>query len=386
MGLFAFVRDIITAKARKMNLSSYSDEVDSQAIGAISQFAVFTAIDYIASLVSKVEFKTYEKDKEIKGAEWYSLNLKPNKNQSSTEFWQEAVGNLLYSGELLIIPVGRQKIIATNFDKDEKAITETIFKNVRRNDFTFYGTFRASEVIYIRYAQFDTAAILAQIISFLSALVNEAADKYIKSGGQKGALEIPMAANNILPEDKEANAMFAAAFKSYYAAKNAVMPLRNGIKYTPQNSSGTAKASNEVSDIRNLIDEALTRAAQSYKIPPQLLTGSVTGTDEALDLLLTVCIDPLINCISEELSGKEFAESDFLKGSYIEADSTNIKHFDIFSQAANVEKLIGSAFTNVDELRGKASLKEIGAPWAKKHFMTKNFSPVENMNSAEGGG
>jgi len=383
MGFFSLIKSVFTAS--EIKISAPYTEIDTKTIQAISTFAVFSAIEYVANIASKVEYKTYKGGKEYKGYEWHSLNIKPNVNQSSTEFWKEAIGNLLYSGELLIIPVGRQKIIATDFEKDERAIDETTFKNIRRNDFTFNSIYKASEVFYIKYSNADMTAVLTQIIAALTTLVSEAVDKYIKSGGQKGTVTIPAAATNAIKDTKAFNEMFGAGFKSFYAAKNAVMPLTNGITYTPTAAPGTVKSSNEVSDIKNLIDEALTRAAQGYKIPPQLMLGNVSGIDDAMNLFLTVCIDPLMNCISEELSGKEFTAAEYIAGDYIDADTTNIKHIDIFSLAANVDKLISSGFTNIDETRTKAGLTATGEAWAQKHFITKNYEDISNMSSAGGG-
>lgn len=383
MGFIQTIKNIFAAE--KINVSEPVVANDTKPITAISTFAIYSAIEYIANVISKVEFKTFKGGKEYKGMEWYSLNVKPNLNQSSTEFWQEAITNLLFAGELLIIPIGNQKIIATNFSKNERAVAETTFSNICRKDFCLSAVYKSSDVIYIKYGSSDITSILSQIVSVLTTLVNEASEKYIKSGGEKGTLEIPIAASTALKDEKAEMAMIGAGFKSYYEAKNAVMPLKNGIKYIPANTPGNAKASNEVSDIKNLIDEAITRAAQAYKIPPQLLLGTVSGIDDAINQFLTVCIDPLINCISEELSGKEFTAEEYLSGSYIEADSTNIKHIDVFSSAANVDKLIASGFMSIDEVRVKAGLTETGEEWARKHLITKNYEDINNMQAAEGG-
>lgn len=351
---------------------------------AVTSFATFSVIDIIASLCSKAEFKVYQNNQEFKGREWYSLNVKPNVNQSSTEFWREAVSNLLFCNELLIVPFGEQKIIADNFSIDEYALRENVFKNVRRGTFTFNKAFTASEVFYIKYSFENATPILRAIFDTYTTLYNEATQKYIASGGQKGTLEIPALASGVDDFESKYADLMNNRFKSFFKAKNAVLPLWNGMKYTPSSSTSTQKSSSEISDIKTLFDEAITRASQAYKFPPQLVRGEVSGIKDAIDYGLTTCIDPLLNCISEEFSGKEFTPDEYLNGNYIEADTTNIKHVDIFELAPNIDKLISCGFSSVDEAREKAGLKPTGEEWAQDHFMTKNYQTAEN--AAAGGG
>ena len=60
-------------------------------------------------------------------------------------------------------------------------------------------------------------------------------------------------------------------------------------------------------------------------------------------------------------------------------DTSSIIHFDLFANAANVEKLVGSgAFTINDVLRA-ANQTPISDPWADQHFMTLNISPMDEV-------
>ena len=65
-------------------------------------------------------------------------------------------------------------------------------------------------------------------------------------------------------------------------------------------------------------------------------------------------------------------------------DSSSIQHFDLFGQAANIEKLIGSgwSYNDIRRAAGEAPIKE---PWADEHFMTKNIGQVAALDAQEGG-
>lgn len=367
----------IFAKSQKtVILSEYRNDLQNSI--ALESFALFTTIEMIASLIAKCEFKTYKNGKEFKGCEWYSLNVKPNKNQNSTAFWQEVIGKLLFYGEVLVISVSNQLIIADDFQKDEFAVKETEFTQVSRGDLTFNRKFKMSDVLYLRYSNNDVMSIINNIFGMYEKLIESASDKYIKAGGQKGILEISALAQGDKDFEKKYTKLMNEHFKSYFNANDAVLPLWEGMKFVPTTSDSAKKTTNEITDISKLVDDAMSRAAQAFKVPPALVRGDVAGIKDAVDMLLTVCIDPLADMIGEELTGKKFSPDEVISGQYIGVDTTCIKHIDIFDIAANADKLISSSMLSPDETRGKAGLNPTGEEWAQKHYMTKNYSNAES--------
>lgn len=367
----------IFAKSQKtVILSEYRNELQNSI--ALESFALFTAIEMIASLIAKCEFKTYSKNKEYKGYEWYSLNVKPNKNQNSTAFWQEAVSKLLFYGEVLIISVSNQLIIADDFQKEEFAVKETEFTQVTRGDITFSRKYKMSDVLYLRYSNNDVMSIINNIFRMYEKLIESASDKYVKAGGQKGILEISAVAQGDKNFEKKYTQLMNEHFKSYFNAANAVLPLWEGMKFVPTTSDSAKKTTNEITDISKLVDDAMSRAAQAFKVPPALIRGDVAGIKDAVDMLLTVCIDPLADMLGEELTGKKFTPDEVIGGQYIGVDTTCIKHIDIFDIAVNADKLISSGLLSPDETRDKAGLIPTGEKWAQKHYITKNYSNVES--------
>ncbi|MBR2088668.1 MAG: phage portal protein, partial [Oscillospiraceae bacterium] len=82
-------------------LESYRAEAEEHA--AIDAFALFTAVHLISNLLSGCEFRTYRNGVELRGAEWYSMNVKPNRNQNAVEWKREFISRLLLAGEVLCI-------------------------------------------------------------------------------------------------------------------------------------------------------------------------------------------------------------------------------------------------------------------------------------------
>ena len=68
-------------------------------------------------------------------------------------------------------------------------------------------------------------------------------------------------------------------------------------------------------------------------------------------------------------------------------DSSSIIHFDIFENAANIEKVVGSGIFSLNDVLRAANQTPIHADWADKHYMTLNITEMGNQTrQLESGG
>ena len=51
----------------------------------------------------------------------------------------------------------------------------------------------------------------------------------------------------------------------------------------------------------------------------------------------------------------------------------------MFANAANVEKLVGSAAFSINDILRAAGQPTIDEPWADAHFLTKNISAMDDV-------
>ena len=84
---------------------------------------------------------------------------------------------------------------------------------------------------------------------------------------------------------------------------------------------------------------------------------------------------------------KRYGKKAYLEGSKLEIDTTCIKHIDVFSIAEKVDKLIASGMYSIDELRKKLKDTILETEWSEKHWITKNYSDVNQIEETnfEGG-
>lgn len=351
---------------------------------AIQAFAIASGINLIASAISKCEFKTFLRGQEVKQDEYYLWNIEPNKNQNSSQFVQEVITKLLFNEESLVVEVNGQLIVADSFYQNEYACYENTFTSVVKGTMSFNKTFKMSEVLYFKLGNTDIRALLEELFQGYNDLLNTAINKYKRSGGRKGILDIDSTAAGDKNFQQKFDDLMNNRFKKYFEAENAVLPLHKGFNYNEQNGDGNKKT-NEIADIQSITKEAFERAAQALKIPPALLRGDIADVDKITENFLTFCIDPICIMVSEENTRKRYGKAAFIQGSYMKVDTTCIKHIDIFSIAEQFDKLIASGGYSIDELRIKAGDVPLKTEWSQRHWMTKNYADIESVETMKGG-
>jgi hypothetical protein len=116
-----------------------------------------------------------------------------------------------------------------------------------------------------------------------------------------------------------------------------------------------------------------------------LVDGSIQGTEDAQGRFLTGCIDPICDQLQEEINRKRYGYDQIRRGDYLRIDTSSIRHFDMFANAANVEKLVGSGVFSINEVLRAAGLPAIPEDWADKHYLTKNIATLGAETSVLGG-
>lgn len=380
MKILRFFRDMFGSKY-EVKLNQKLETIATSL--AIEEFAINAAINLLTGCISKCEFRTYINSKEIKGDEYYLWNIEPNKNQNSSEFIQEFLYKLLRENECLIVEVNGELFIADSFYRNEFAIKEDYFEGVTIKNFTFDRTFRMSNVLYFRLNNKDIRRLISDVSNGYNELLNLATGKYKRSGGRKGTVELDSITAGNEEEKKAINELFEKRFKAYFESENAVVTIPKGVKYTEMNGEGNKKSTSEIADIQNITKEIFDRVAQAYKIPTAILRGDIADVDKITENLLTFAIDPLVDMVIEEINRKRFGKKAYLKGSYLDIDTTCIKHIDVFAIADKIDKLIADGVYSIDGILRKIGEPPLKTEWSEKHWITKNYSGIENLEGGE---
>lgn len=385
MGLLTWIRDRLF-NGQPIDVDVGSDEFFNLAAELyIRNLAFQTAVNLVANSISKCEFKTFLKNKENKGPEYYLFNVEPNRNQNSSQFIHKWISKLYEENECLIVESNGQLLVADSFSKKEFALYDNQFFQVTIGDFTFNKTFSMSEVLYFRLNNRDIRKLINGMYESYGKLITYGQRSWLKSRGNKGILKVDAVAQG-KPNYKETfERITNEYFKKFFSSESAVLPLFDGYTYTDIGSKTYSKEGTR--DIRALVDDIYDFTARAFGIPPALLRGDVANIgDQVINNYLTFCVDPLVDMLSEEINRKRSGYEGFKQGTFLKIDTKTIRHVDLLSVATAIDKLISSGTFCINDIRIAVGDEPIDEPWAWQHFMTKNYETVEQaLKSLIGG-
>lgn len=356
----------------------------------VRELSFWCCVNFVANAIGRCEIRTFRQNEEIREREYYLWNVEPNVNQNSTAFWHKAVARLYQDNELLIVPVRRRDgmdAVAVADDWDEPDWTPTRqneYRNVKVWDFTFtQKVFREDDVIHLKLNHTNMRPILNGLYDSYFKLVKAAMAAYGWENGQHWKVHVSQVAQGSDGWDEAFTKMISAQIKPFLQSSGAVLPEFDGYKY--EQVGGSAGSVKDTRDIKALIDDIFSFTARGFGLADVLLKGSVEATGDAMQRTLTGAIDPICDQFSEEATRKRYGFDAWQQGSYLRMDSSSIQHFDLFGQAANIEKLLGSGWS-LNDIRRAAGEQPINEPWADEHLITKNIGRLDTAESAQEGG
>lgn len=350
------------------------------------ELAFQCCVNLIAGALGRCEFRTYLSGQETFDEYYWLFNFDPNTNQNSTAFLHKLVHQLYSGNEALVIPTRRKNgraayVVADHFSVPEHwPDKQREYKGVTVGDLTYDKTFRENDVFHLQLHGRDIKPVLDGVAASYQRLIRAAEQNYVFSNGQHWKVHVsqmPQGGDDWAAQFQE---IVSAQIDPFLNAAYAVLPEMDGWQY--ENVDKQVEDGRDGKAIRSLYEDVFTFTANAFGIPPVLLLGQVEGTQDAVARFLTACVDPLADQLSEEITRKLYGFEGWKNGSLLRVDTSTINHFDLFDNAPNVEKLIGSGYSYNDVQRA-AGMPTIQEAWADEHFLTKNFAKAETILKGE---
>ena len=341
----------------------------------------------IANAVGRCEFRTFRDGKEIREREHYLWNVEPNVNQNSTAFLHKLVAKLLVDGESLVISTRQREGYDALVVADSYMLNgcypskQNEYTDVQVGDVSYEKTFREREVLHLRLNHVNIKPVLDGLYTSYCRLITAAMKRYEWDKGQHWKVHVGQLASGAEDFTENFSRMIEQQVKTFLDSNGAILPEFDGYAYT--NEGG--KANVELADIQAQMKDVLGFTAKALQIPAVLVDGSIQGTEDAQGRFLTGCIDPICDQLQEEINRKRYGYDRMRAGDYLRVDTSSIRHFDMFANAANVEKLVGSGAFTINDVLRSAGLPTIPEPWADEHYMTKNIAALGTETTALGG-
>lgn len=351
----------------------------------IRELAFRSCVSLVAKAVAKCEFKTFSLGKEVRGDIWYSWNVQPNRNQCSSVFLDKLVTKLFENNHALVVQMANgDMLVADSFNVEKFALKDYVFTNVTVDNLAFEKPFFMGDVLYFQLNNTDVRSLVNGLHQSYGQLLEYSQKAFKKSRGQKGVLNISAKAAGDAKFEATLTKLMNERFKPYFEADSAVLPLTDGYGYNEKESR--IYAGDNTRDMRAQVDDVFVFTARAFGIQPALVLGELADTSKATDSLLTFCVDPLTDMLSEEINRKTYGKA-VLKGNKLAIDTKAIKHIDLLAVAVAIDKLISSGAFCVNDIRSVVGEEPINEPWAYKHWMTRNYLPAdEAMNQLGEGG
>lgn len=341
----------------------------------------------IANAVGRCEFRTFRCGKEIREREHYLWNVEPNVNQNSTAFLHKLVAKLLVDGETLVISTRQREgydalVVADSWlPNGDYPSRQNEYINVQVGDVSYEKTFREREVLHLKLNHINVKPVLDGLYGAYWRLISAAMKRYEWDKGQHWKVHVGQLASGAEDFTENFSRMIEQQVKTFLDSNGAILPEFDGYTYT--NEGG--KSGVELADIQAQMKDVLGFTAKALQIPAVLVDGSIQGTEDAQGRFLTGCIDPICDQLQEEINRKRYGYDRMRAGDYLRVDTSSIRHFDMFANAANVEKLVGSGAFTINDVLRSAGLPTIPEPWADEHYMTKNIAALDAETTALGG-
>ncbi len=366
------------ADSRTGNFLEAPLEYDDDAVRGLAVYlqkmAFWACVRRIGSTVALVDWDTYRRGQKVKAREHWAWNYEPNPNQTRSEFFSELVAQLYKEQEVLVVETrDGYRYVAETFSV-EKKLSGNIYRDITSDGQPIGGTFTAADVIHLTIEGSKIKTMLLALAEMESKLMRATTTRLMHDAGSHGILRVDEIAEADPDFDETYNELINEKFRKYFTSDNAVLPLFNG--YTYEDKSAATLGSTR--DIRAMMDDILELTAEAFGIPPSIALGKGATADDFKNFMNGTIV-PLVKMISEEINRKNYHRSLVYAGSYIAPNYAGVKYNDLFDIADPIDKLIGSGAFCVNDIRARLGATVIDEPWAWQHWMTKNYSPADDL-------
>lgn len=356
----------------------------------IIEYSYALCVQIVSNLVATCEKETFKRGQRSLDGWYYLLNVSPNHNQSSVDFWHKLVHQIFFGGgEALVVPIGGKLYVADSFNKKQLTFkpceyTDIIIddQKVRSNG----GRMFEHEVYYFNLRNFlrnygeGSAEMFYELVTIVSK-------QYIKKKWNKPVFEMagmtPMSPNT---DDTDIRSVYEEHFKKFIDADRDTILVTDGeIKVGKYESVMGEGYTDDAPNIISFNNEVMQTIANMFAIPIEALKGQDVSLNSHINLFLRGFLD----IIETEINRKRYNQYEYLKGSKVRITTVNIEKMTPFEQAKTNDLKLRSGTYSINEIRRESGQEKIDEEWANAHFMTLNYDIIDKFvtgTQGSGGG
>ena len=366
---------------KKGELQSLSDLISVEVKKMkITKMAVEKAIGMVAHAIAKSEFIVQGKNERLRNELYWSLNVKPNPNETATEFWIEVIQRLLKNSECLICIIGKKFYIADSFQVSNSVMLNQIYSNItitaNGESLQLNNTYTSDEVIHLKAKNKKIRAYMETVMKMHDDVVSamEAAIKISKT--PKFILKIAgaMPVIRTLRADGTEQTLtvdeFKKNIKNLLESENIeILQASNGLEISQLKIDTAVTSEDVVKASREIFEEC----AFAFDIPKTVFMGEITEKADSTNEFITYAVGWVAEILNDAMNATLVGKESFLKGEYIWIDLSGFKHRDLVESANYLDKLRSIGF-NLDEIRQAIGWEPLNTPFSQERVITKNYT------------
>lgn len=341
----------------------------------LKSLAIDKSAEFIARIFAKSVFK-YQENGKAKSSDWdYLLNVRPNKNESASDFWQKVVYRLITKNEVLIfLTADDQLLVADSYTRTKYAVYDDVFEFVTCRGFTFEKRFRMSEVIFLQYNNNRLQDYISDLFADYEKLHTRLVEALARNNQIRGTLKTK---NNGSFNEQMRDKLQSYAdglFKSFSTKTIAIVPAQDGMEYSEHtNTTGTSNISvDELKKLRRQFDDEV---ADVLGIPTALIHGDMANLENSQKMFNSYCYQSLVKKMSDGLNFALVSRLEYERNHLFVIIGEGQR--DKFALAENIDKLISSGAMTRNEVRSELGLESV--PGGDKFLITKNYQLGEQL-------
>ena len=346
------------------------------------------AAGMIAKAIAKSEIVLTKGEARRKDAEYYRLNIRPNDNETATDFWFNVARTLVSTGDCVVVRMQNGKYYRANsYQMDNYVMFAKTYSNIVLTDgfneiSLKYGV-SSDDILHFRYSTdklrlftnnvLDNLNDALNAVQSLETIANTPLLKFKVDANLQfrrrtaDGKEVRLTLDNVLDE-----------FKSKIDGKKlAILTEQAGtsLEFMDVKKQVTA------SELATLTDTINKECAAAYDIPLGVFNGQITEQSDATNEFITYAVSPVANVINDTLNAKLVGQADYIRGERAFVWLAHFKHIDVIDAAPNLSALRGIGFT-LDEIFEMVGYPVLDTNFSTARALTKNYA-TEGMT--EGG-
>lgn len=348
----------------------WSDDATDRAY--LKRYALDLNVNFIARQMAQAKFLHVKGGKHVKDNNYYRLNVRPNSNESATEFWEHVFHKLIYEAEVLIVITDTNElVVADSFVKDSKALYPDVYKGVVVKNYTYERTFSNDDVIYLSYQNKRLDAYTTALFGDYGEILGRMIEIQLRNNQIRGVTQMDLAQGTQADKQKSLQTFMDKVFKAFSNKSVAIVPTVKGMEYNELNNN-TANAQQSYDQITKLKNDAVATVANILGIPEKLMIDQPAETSDLYKQFRETTLAFFYNLIESELNAKLISRSALLNGEEIILQGKNDRS--IFDLAEQIDKITASGTLSPNEIRNALHIEKSNDPEMDKHYITKNYA------------